>query len=53
MEQKLFITFVSHEMRSPLVVIRQYFESLKTLPGPLRPGDHGDHRALQQAPAES
>ncbi len=29
--QKLFITFVSHEMRSPLTVIRQYFESLKML----------------------
>ncbi len=31
--QKLFITFVSHEMRSPLAVIRQYFESLKMLTG--------------------
>ncbi|HVO68293.1 MAG TPA: hybrid sensor histidine kinase/response regulator [Syntrophales bacterium] len=31
--EKSFITFVSHEMRSPLVVIRQYIESLKTIAG--------------------
>lgn len=29
--QKAFITFVSHEMRSPLVVIRQSFETLKAV----------------------
>ncbi len=29
--QKNFITFVSHEMRSPLVVVRQYFETLKEI----------------------
>jgi len=28
-----FITFVSHEMRSPLVVIRQYIEALNTIAG--------------------
>lgn len=28
-----FITFVSHEMRSPLVVIRQYMEALKEIAG--------------------
>lgn len=28
-----FITFVSHEMRSPLVVIRQYIEALKAVAG--------------------
>jgi two-component system sensor histidine kinase/response regulator len=32
MEQS-FITFVSHEMRSPLVVIRQYIEALKAIAG--------------------
>ncbi|HYA15584.1 MAG TPA: hybrid sensor histidine kinase/response regulator [Syntrophales bacterium] len=31
--ERNFITFVSHEMRSPLVVIRQYIESLKTIAG--------------------
>src|SRR5512137_1301614 len=31
--EKSFITFVSHEMRSPLVVIRQYFEALKAVAG--------------------
>jgi two-component system sensor histidine kinase/response regulator len=31
--EKSFITFVSHEMRSPLVVIRQYIESLKVIAG--------------------
>jgi len=31
--EKGFITFVSHEMRSPLVVIRQYIESLKAITG--------------------
>jgi two-component system sensor histidine kinase/response regulator len=31
--EKAFITFVSHEMRSPLVVIRQYIESLKITAG--------------------
>jgi two-component system sensor histidine kinase/response regulator len=31
--EKSFITFVSHEMRSPLVVIRQYIESLKAIAG--------------------
>lgn len=31
--QKNFITFVSHEMRSPLVVIRQYIETLKVIAG--------------------
>jgi two-component system sensor histidine kinase/response regulator len=31
--EKGFITFVSHEMRSPLVVIRQYIESLKAIAG--------------------
>ena len=31
--EKNFITFVSHEMRSPLVVIRQYIESLKAIAG--------------------
>ncbi|OGP89144.1 MAG: hypothetical protein A2031_02430 [Deltaproteobacteria bacterium RBG_19FT_COMBO_43_11] len=30
---KNFITFVSHEMRSPLVVIRQYIEALKEIAG--------------------
>lgn len=29
--QKNFITFVSHEMRSPLVVIRQYIEALNAV----------------------
>ena len=29
--QKNFITFVSHEMRSPLVTIQQYIESLKVV----------------------
>jgi two-component system, sensor histidine kinase and response regulator len=29
--EKSFITFVSHEMRSPLVVVRQYLEFLKVL----------------------
>jgi two-component system sensor histidine kinase/response regulator len=29
--EKSFITFVSHEMRSPLVVIRQYIEALKAI----------------------
>ena len=31
--EKGFITFVSHEMRSPLVVVRQYIESLKAIAG--------------------
>ncbi len=31
--QNAFITFVSHEMRSPLVVVRQSFESLMALAG--------------------
>lgn len=31
--QKNFITFVSHEMRSPLVVIRQYMEALQAIAG--------------------
>jgi two-component system, sensor histidine kinase and response regulator len=31
--EKNFITFVSQEMRSPLVVIRQYMEVLKTVAG--------------------
>jgi len=31
--EKSFITFVSHEMRSPLVVIRQYIEALKAIAG--------------------
>jgi two-component system, sensor histidine kinase and response regulator len=31
--EKSFITFVSHEMRSPLVVIRQYIEALKAVAG--------------------
>ena len=31
--EKSFVTFVSHEMRSPLVVIRQYIESLKAIAG--------------------
>jgi signal transduction histidine kinase len=31
--QKNFITFVSHEMRSPLVVIREYMEALKAIAG--------------------
>ena len=31
--EKIFITFVSHEMRSPLVVIAQYIESLKAIAG--------------------
>jgi two-component system sensor histidine kinase/response regulator len=31
--EKSFITFVSHEMRSPLIVIRQYIEALKAVTG--------------------
>jgi two-component system, sensor histidine kinase and response regulator len=31
--EKSFITFVSHEMRSPLVVVRQYIEALKAVAG--------------------
>lgn len=31
--EKDFITFVSHEMRSPLVVIRQYIEALNAIAG--------------------
>jgi signal transduction histidine kinase len=31
--EKSFITFVSHEMRSPLVVVRQYLEALKAVAG--------------------
>ena len=31
--EKNFITFVSHEMRSPLVTIEQYIESLKVIAG--------------------
>ncbi len=31
--EKNFITFVSHEMRSPLVTIQQYIESLKAIAG--------------------
>lgn len=33
MLEKNFITFVSHEMRSPLVVIRQYIEALNAIAG--------------------
>jgi len=29
--EKNFITFVSHEMRSPLIIIEQYLEALKTV----------------------
>jgi len=29
--ERIFITFVSHEMRSPLVTIMQYFETLKVI----------------------
>ncbi|HOG18655.1 MAG: Alkaline phosphatase synthesis sensor protein PhoR [Syntrophaceae bacterium PtaU1.Bin231] len=32
--EKSFITFVSHEMRSPLVTVQQYMESLRALAGP-------------------
>jgi signal transduction histidine kinase len=31
--EKNFVTFVSHEMRSPLVVVRQYIEALKAISG--------------------
>lgn len=31
--ERNFITFVSHEMRSPLVVVRQYIEALQLLAG--------------------
>jgi signal transduction histidine kinase len=31
--EKSFVTFVSHEMRSPLVVIRQYIEALRAVAG--------------------
>ncbi len=31
--ERSFITFVSHEMRSPLVTIMQYFETLKAVAG--------------------
>jgi len=31
--EKNFVTFVSHEMRSPLVVVRQYIEALKAIAG--------------------
>jgi signal transduction histidine kinase len=31
--ERNFITFVSHEMRAPLVVIRQYIEALNTIAG--------------------
>jgi len=31
--QKNFVTFVSHEMRSPLVVVREYMEALKAVAG--------------------
>ena len=31
--EKNFITFVSHEMRSPLLVIEQYLEALRTVAG--------------------
>lgn len=31
--ERSFITFVSHEMRSPLVTIMQYFETLKVIGG--------------------
>ncbi len=37
-----FITFVSHEMRSPLVTIRQYMESLKVVAGDNLGGDAVD-----------
>jgi two-component system, sensor histidine kinase and response regulator len=40
--ERSFITFVSHEMRSPLVVIRQYIESLKTIAGDLFDKDVSD-----------
>ncbi|HOJ14818.1 MAG TPA: hybrid sensor histidine kinase/response regulator, partial [Deltaproteobacteria bacterium] len=31
--ERSFITFVSHEMRSPLVTVMQYFETLKAIAG--------------------
>jgi two-component system sensor histidine kinase/response regulator len=31
--ERNFITFVSHEMRSPIVTIQQYFETLKVIAG--------------------
>jgi two-component system sensor histidine kinase/response regulator len=37
--EKNFITFVSHEMRSPLVTIQQYIESLKVIAGDSLKGD--------------
>jgi two-component system, sensor histidine kinase and response regulator len=37
--EKNFITFVSHEMRSPLVTIQQYIESLKLITGDTLKGD--------------
>ncbi|HNY66550.1 MAG TPA: hybrid sensor histidine kinase/response regulator [Deltaproteobacteria bacterium] len=37
--EKNFITFVSHEMRSPLVTIQQYIESLKLITGNTLTGD--------------
>jgi len=40
--EKNFITFVSHEMRSPLVTIQQYIESLKVIAGDALTGDAGE-----------
>lgn len=37
--ERNFITFVSHEMRSPLVTIQQYIESLKVIAGDSLKGD--------------
>ncbi len=37
--EKNFITFVSHEMRSPLVTIQQYIESLKLIAGGVLEGE--------------
>lgn len=37
--ERNFITFVSHEMRSPLVTIQQYIESLKLITGDTLKGD--------------
>ncbi|MBN2539207.1 MAG: hybrid sensor histidine kinase/response regulator [Deltaproteobacteria bacterium] len=40
--EKDFITFVSHEMRSPLVTIQQYMESLKIVAGDCLTGEAAD-----------
>ncbi|HOO91495.1 MAG TPA: hybrid sensor histidine kinase/response regulator [Syntrophales bacterium] len=40
--EKDFITFVSHEMRSPLVTIQQYMESLKVVAGDCLSGEARD-----------